>query len=68
MSRKSRRIFIIVLAAMSLAATALILSLPALFGAPEPGQVWLAAALGLLTAVLATAVLLLRPQRRDSGA
>lgn len=67
MHTKPNRIFIGLLLAMSLAAAALILSIPSLFGSPEPGQLWLAAGLGLLTAALGTAVLLLRPQRRGSG-
>ena len=68
MQNKPNRIFIGLLLAMSLAAAALVLSIPALFGSPEPEQLWLAAVLAILTAVLGTAVLLLRPQRRGNGA
>ncbi len=68
MHNKSNRVFIGLLLVMSLAAAALVLTIPALFGSPGPGQVWLAAVLGVLTAVLGTAVLLLRPQRRSNGA
>ena len=66
MHNKSNWVFISLLLAMSLAAAALVLSIPALFGSPEPGQLWLAAVLAILTAVLGTAVLLLRPQRRGT--
>ena len=68
MHHKSNQAFIILLAAMSLSAAALILSIPALFGTPDAGQLWLAAVLGILTAALGAAVLLLRPQRRGNGA
>ena len=68
MHHKSNQAFIILLAAMSLSAAALILSIPALFGTPDAGQLWLAAVLGILTAALGTAVLFLRPQRRGNGA
>ena len=64
MHKKSNRVFISILLAMSLAAAALILNIPALFDSPGPGQLWLAAVLGILTAALGTAVMLLRPQRR----
>ena len=68
MHTKPNRIFIGLLLAMSLAAAALVLSVPPLFGSPGPGQLWLAAGLGLLTAALGTSVMLLRPQRRGNGA
>ena len=68
MHNKSNWVFISLLLAMSLAAAALVLSIPALFGSPGPGQLWLATGLGLLTAALGTAVMLLRPQRRGNGA
>ena len=68
MHTKPNRIFIGLLLAMSLAAAALILSIPTLFDSPVPGQLWLAAVLGILTAALGTAVLLLRPKRRGNGA
>lgn len=68
MQSKSNRVFISLLLAMALAAAALILNLPALFDSPGPGQLWLTAVLGILTAVLGTAVFLLRPQRRGRDA
>ena len=68
MHKKSNRVFISLLLAMSLAAAALILSIPALFDSREPDQLWLAAVLGILTTVLGTSVMLLRPQRRGNGA
>lgn len=68
MHKKPNRVFISLLLAMSLAAAALILNIPALFDSPEPGQLWLAAVLGILTAALGAAVLLLRPQRLSNGA
>lgn len=68
MQNKPNRIFIGLLLTMSLAAAALVLNIPALFGSPEPGQLWLTAGLGLLTAALGTSVMLLRPQRRANGA
>ncbi|MBF4992711.1 hypothetical protein ITX31_01110 [Arthrobacter gandavensis] len=67
MHNKPNRLFIGLLLALSLAAAALVLSIPGLFGSPGPGQVWLAAVLGVLTAGLGTAVLLVRPQRRGNG-
>ena len=67
MQNKPNWVFITLLLTMSLAAAALVLSIPALFGSPEPGQLWLAAGLGLLTAALGTGVMLLRPQRRGNG-
>lgn len=63
---KSTRVFLGLLLAMSLAAAALILSIPALFDSPDHGQVSHAAVLGVLTAALGTAILLLRPQRRKT--
>lgn len=68
MQTKPNWIFISLLLAMSLAAAALVLSIPALFGSPGPRQLWLTAGLGILTAALGTAVMLLRPQRRANGA
>lgn len=65
---KTNRVFISLLLAMTLAAAALILSIPALFDSPGAGQLWLAAVLGVLTAALAAAVIVLRPQRRSTGA
>ncbi|MER2134471.1 MAG: hypothetical protein ABS910_07310 [Arthrobacter sp.] len=67
MHNKSNWVFISLLLAMSLAAAALVLSIPALFDSPGPGQLWLAAVLGVLTAALGTAVMLLRPQLRGNG-
>ena len=67
MHNKLNRVVISLLLAMSLAAAALVLSIPALFDSPGPGQVWLAAVLGVLTAALGTAVLILRPDRRGNG-
>jgi len=67
MQNKLNRVVISLLLAMSLAAAALVLSIPALFDSPGPGQVWLAAVLGVLTAALGTAVLILRPDRRGNG-
>ena len=48
------------LIAMALAASALVLTIPALFSSPEPYQVWLAAILGGLAALLGIALVLLR--------
>lgn len=68
MHKKPNRVFISLLLAMSLAAAALILNIPALLDSPEPGQLWLAAVLGILTAALGAAVLRLRSQRLSNGA
>jgi len=66
MHNQSNRVFIGLLLAMSLAAAALVLSIPALFGSPSPGRVWIAGVLGVVTAALGITVLLLRPQRRGN--
>ncbi|MGP5396307.1 hypothetical protein [Arthrobacter rhombi] len=49
--------------AFALAAAVLILTIPALFGAHEPYQTWLTSSLAVLTTLLGTAVILLRPPR-----
>lgn len=68
MHNRSNRVVIGLLLAMSLTAAALVLSIPALFGSPTLGQVWAAGMLGVLTAALGTAVLLLRPPQRRATA
>lgn len=62
---KTNRLFTGLLLGMALAGAALVLTLPALFGSPEPHQFWITAALGGLTAILGIALILLRPPRRD---
>ncbi len=61
MNNTPNRAFVGLLIAMALAASALVLLIPALFGSHEPYQLWLAVALGGLTAILGTALVLLRP-------
>ena len=60
-NNKTDRVFLGLLIAMVLAASVLILTIPALFGSHEPHQFWLTAALGILTAILGVALILLRP-------
>ena len=62
MTNKANRVLPGLLIAMALAASALVLTIPALFGSPEPHQVWLTAILGGLTALLGTTLILLRPR------
>lgn len=63
MIRKFTPVLMGLFIAMILAASALILSLPALFRPHEPHQFWLTAILGGVTAVLVVAVILLRPPK-----
>jgi len=62
-NNKTNRVFVGLLIAMALAASALVLSIPALFGPHEPYQFWLTGTLGALTAILGTALTLLRPPK-----
>ena len=62
MKDKTNRVLMGLLIALALAASALILTIPALFGSPEPHQVWLTAVLGGLTALLGIALIFLRPR------
>ena len=60
MKSKTNRVLPGLLIAMALAASALVLTIPALFSSPEPYQVWLAAILGGLAVLLGIALVLLR--------
>ncbi|KNC20370.1 hypothetical protein AC792_01050 [Arthrobacter sp. RIT-PI-e] len=63
MTRKTSPVFMGLFIAMAVMASALILTLPALFGSYEPHQFWLTVGLGGATAILAVALILLRPPR-----
>lgn len=63
MTRKTSPVFMGLFIAMAVMASALILTLPALFGSYEPHQLWLTVGLGSVTAVLAVALILLRPPK-----
>lgn len=67
MNNKTNRVLLGLLIAMALAAAALVLTIPALFGPHEPHQFWLTAVLGGITAVLGIALILLRPRRTDAA-
>ncbi|MDJ0316856.1 hypothetical protein [Arthrobacter antibioticus] len=66
MTRRTTRVFMGLFIAMVLMASALILSLPALFGAYEPHQFWITVTLGGITAILIVALILLRPPKRTT--
>lgn len=66
MNNKTNRVLMGFLIAMAVAASALVLTIPALFGPHEPHQFWLTAVLGGITAVLGIALILLRPGRNNS--
>ena len=59
-TNKTNRVSLGLLIALALAASALVLTIPALFGSHVPHQFWLTVVLGSLTAVLGTALILLR--------
>lgn len=63
MNKKINRALMGLLIATALAASALILTIPALFGSHESHQLWLTATLGSLTAVLGAGLILLRHPR-----
>ncbi|MGO1193585.1 MAG: hypothetical protein ACTMHH_06895 [Nesterenkonia sp.] len=67
MSEKSNRVLAGLLLGFALAASALILSIPALFDAPKPSQIWLTAVFGGLTAGLGAALVLMRRSQRPSA-
>lgn len=64
MRNTTNRMLLGLVIGLSLSGAALVLSLPAVFGPHEPYQAWLATILGGVTAVLAVAVILMRPPRR----
>lgn len=64
MRNATNRMLLGLVIGLSLSGAALVLSLPAVFGPHEPYQAWLAMILGGVTAVLAVAVILMRPPRR----
>ncbi|KQO03002.1 hypothetical protein ASF21_01245 [Arthrobacter sp. Leaf234] len=64
MSNTTPRAFLALFIGLFIAGAALVLSLPAVFGPHEHYQAWLAMILGGVTAVLAVAVILMRPPRR----
>ena len=68
MNNKTNGVLLGLLIALALAASALILTLPALFDSPEPHQVWLTAILGGLTALLGIALIGRRPRETDMTA
>ncbi|GAB3534649.1 hypothetical protein GCM10027403_10920 [Arthrobacter tecti] len=64
MSQNSNHRFLTILVAMALSAAALILSVPPLFEAHEPYQLWLTLTLAALTGALGAAVLVMRTRSR----
>lgn len=64
MNQKTNWLFPGAILAFALAAAALILTIPPLFAAHEPYQVWLTSVLGVLTVVLGIAVILMRPPQQ----
>lgn len=66
MNRSASSLFLVSLIAFAVAAAALILTIPALFGEHVPNQAWLTGLLSGLTLVFGVAALALRPHRGTS--